>query len=34
MDETKGKELVDTIIGQIFGFQNPLSLEQVKEVCL
>ncbi len=31
MDETKAKELVDTIIGQIFGFQNPLSLEQVKE---
>lgn len=31
MDEVAAKELVDRIIGQIFGFQNPLTLEQVKE---
>lgn len=29
MNETKAKEIVDKVIGQIFGFQNPLSLDQV-----
>jgi hypothetical protein len=29
MNETKAKEIVDKVIGQIFGFQNPLTLDQV-----
>lgn len=29
MDEVAAKEIVDKIIGQVFGFQNPLTLEQV-----
>lgn len=29
MDKNKAKEIVDKIIGQIFGCQNPLTLEQV-----
>ncbi len=28
MDATKAKEIADKIVGQIFGFQNPYSLEQ------
>lgn len=28
MNETLAKEILDKIIGQIFGFQNPLTLEQ------
>jgi len=29
MDATIAKEILDKVIGQIFGYQNPLSLEQV-----
>lgn len=29
MDTAKAKEIVDKVIGQVFGYQNPLSLEQV-----
>ncbi len=29
MNEDKAKEIVDKVIGQIFGFQNPLSLDQI-----
>lgn len=29
MDEAAAKAIVDKIIGQVFGFQNPLTLEQV-----
>ena len=28
MDATQAKEILDKIIGQIFGYQNPLTLEQ------
>jgi hypothetical protein len=28
MDATQAKEIIDKIVGQIFGYQNPLSLEQ------
>lgn len=28
MDEAQAKQILDKIIGQIFGYQNPLSLEQ------
>ncbi len=28
MNEQKAKEILDTVVGQIFGYQNPLSLEQ------
>lgn len=28
MNETVAKEVLDKIVGQVFGFQNPLSLEQ------
>lgn len=28
MDATKAKEVLDKIVGQVFGYQNPLSLEQ------
>lgn len=28
MDATKAKEIIDKIVGQVFGFQNPLTLEQ------
>jgi hypothetical protein len=28
MNDDKAKEVIDTIIGQIFGFQNPYTLEQ------
>lgn len=29
MNEAKAKEIVDKVIGQIFGYQNPLTLDQV-----
>jgi hypothetical protein len=29
MDPVKAKEIVDKIVGQVFGYQNPLSLDQV-----
>ena len=28
MNDNKAKEIIDTIVGQIFGYQNPYSLEQ------
>lgn len=28
MNETAAKQLLDTIVGQVFGYQNPLTLEQ------
>src|SRR5882762_3196633 len=28
MNDDKAKQIIDTIIGQIFGFQNPYTLEQ------
>ncbi|MES2971385.1 MAG: hypothetical protein V4702_03630 [Patescibacteria group bacterium] len=28
MDATKAKEMLDKIVGQVFGYQNPFSLEQ------
>lgn len=31
MNETKAKEILDKVIGGIFGYQNPLSLEQARE---
>lgn len=31
MDENKAKEIVDKVIGSIFGVQNPYSLEQVRQ---
>lgn len=31
MDEAEAKELVDKIMGQVFGFQNPLTLDQVMQ---
>ena len=31
MDEKQAKEIADKIIGQVFGFQNPLSLEQIMQ---
>jgi hypothetical protein len=31
MNEQQAKEIVDRVIGQIFGFQNPLTLEQVQQ---
>lgn len=31
MNETAAKEIIDKIIGQVFGFQNPLSLEQAMQ---
>lgn len=31
MDATTAKQIVDKIIGQIFGYQNPLSLEQIMQ---
>ncbi len=30
MDEQKAKKIADTIIGQIFGLENPYTLEQFK----
>lgn len=29
MNDTAAKEIIDKVIGQVFGYQNPLSLEQV-----
>lgn len=31
MDEHKAKEIADKVIGQVFGFQNPLTLEQIQQ---
>lgn len=31
MDDKQAKAIVDKIIGQVFGFQNPLSLEEVMQ---
>jgi hypothetical protein len=31
MNATQAKEILDKIVGQVFGFQNPLSLEQAME---
>ncbi|MCA9330272.1 hypothetical protein KDA11_06495 [Candidatus Saccharibacteria bacterium] len=31
MNEQEAKELIDKIIGQVFGFQNPLTLEQAMQ---
>ncbi len=31
MNEQMAKDIVDRVIGQIFGFQNPLTLEQVQQ---
>lgn len=31
MDATKAKELLDKIVGAVFGYQNPLSLEQAMQ---
>jgi hypothetical protein len=31
MDATKAKEILDKVIGQIFGYQNPLTLEQAMQ---
>lgn len=31
MDATKAKEILDKVIGQIFGYQNPMTLEQFME---
>lgn len=31
MDANKAKEILDKIIGQVFGYQNPLSLEQAMQ---
>ncbi len=31
MNEQQAKEIVDRVIGQIFGFQNPLTLDQVQQ---
>ena len=28
MDEKKAKEILDKVVGQVFGYQNPLTLEQ------
>ena len=30
MDETVAKQILDKIVGQVFGYQNPLSLEQFR----
>ena len=31
MDEVKAKEILDKIVGAVFGYQNPLTLEQARE---
>lgn len=31
MDSTKAKEILDKVIGSVFGYQNPLSLEQAMQ---
>ena len=31
MDESAAKALLDNIIGQIFGYKNPLTLEQFRQ---
>jgi len=30
MDEAKAKEILDKVVGQVFGYQNPLTLEQAR----
>lgn len=31
MNETQAKEILDKVVGAVFGYQNPLSLEQARE---
>ncbi len=31
MNDTKAKEILDRVVGAIFGYQNPLTLEQAKQ---